>query len=293
MSNYTNNEEKKSLFTPRMILRILSLLCIVFVFCPAFLVSCSGQEIKVDLISVVGGMTNGYGQTVVDAHPFMLVCLILPIVVLVAVCKKKLSSNTASIVSMLCMATDFIIWILFKIAVEKKAQENYCEMQVTGWFYLNMISMLLIVVLSLLVQRKMIQMDLDFMVAFSGERMQETIGKLGNVASCTANMVNKVRTTVSSNIGNNEERIGYCSECGTLLIYGTQFCTKCGTKIPSNIIEEAERQKEERLAKQSVISEAGGRDLLCQQCGNKLDEGIRFCMQCGTKVTSTNEGVSL
>lgn len=71
-----NGKENKLLFTPQKILKILSLLCIVLVFCPSFLVSCSGQEIEVNVMTAAGGLSM-YGETVSKPYPIMLLCLVI------------------------------------------------------------------------------------------------------------------------------------------------------------------------------------------------------------------------
>mgnify|MGYP002513695579 CR=1 FL=1 len=87
-----NTKEFNLRFTVRNVLRALCALCTVFVFCPAFLVSCSGQNIKVSVMTAVGGM-SAYGEKVVDPHPIMLVCLLIPVVALVLLFVKKLTDT--------------------------------------------------------------------------------------------------------------------------------------------------------------------------------------------------------
>ena len=74
-------KEKKPLITIKRIFRLLLLVCIAFVFCPMFMVSCSGQEIEVDVMTAVGGMSL-YGEPVVKPHPVMLLLLLIPVIIL-------------------------------------------------------------------------------------------------------------------------------------------------------------------------------------------------------------------
>ncbi len=301
-SNNVINEEKKSLFTPKKIMRMLSLLCIVFVFCPAFLVSCSGQEIEVDVMTAVGGMSM-YGETVVEPHPIMLICLLLPIVVLVVLFMKKFTAKKVSIISLICMAVDCIVWLVFKTSVKEIAEQNYCEVEVTGWFYLNMVTMLLIVILSFLVLIKVIQMDVNLVAMISGGGTQATINQMSAAVNQMTSAVNKLASNVVSTVGNkNEDRIGFCSKCGSGLTYGSRFCTSCGTEIPADILEEAEKKKEELVRKEAEekarleetenpsnenVNDKNAekeKALFCQQCGVKLEEDAKFCEQCGAKV---------
>ena len=75
--------EKKSMFTVKNVMRGLALFCIVCVFCPSFMVSCSGQNMNVSVMTAVRGVSV-YGEKVVDAYPIMLICLLLPVAVLIA-----------------------------------------------------------------------------------------------------------------------------------------------------------------------------------------------------------------
>lgn len=60
------NNEKKMKFDIKMVIRILGILCIVFVFCPSFLVSCSNDEINISAMTIVKGL-NLYGEKIIDS----------------------------------------------------------------------------------------------------------------------------------------------------------------------------------------------------------------------------------
>lgn len=86
--------EKKAMFTVRNILRSLAMFCIICVFCPSFMVSCSGQNMDVSVMTTVSGVSV-YGEKVVDSYPIMLICLVLPAVVLISLTISK-STNPES-----------------------------------------------------------------------------------------------------------------------------------------------------------------------------------------------------
>lgn len=301
--NTVNIVENKSLFTVKRVMRGLSFICIVFVFCPVFLVSCSGREIEVDVMTAVGGMKM-YGETVVEPHPIMLICLLIPIAVLVLLFTKKLEQKQIAICSFVCMLIDFVVWIIFKSTVKKLVEQNYCTFETTGWFYANMISIILIIVLTLLVIFKIIQFNTDLIKLLTGNSKQETISRMSDAVNKMSNTVNKLVTSVTTNSGDktaneNEDRIGFCMKCGTAILYGDKFCTSCGTKVPSSVLEEAENKKKEELVrkvrhekeeKNEVDENAtdgfvtNEKAIFCQQCGTKLNTDSVFCEQCGTKV---------
>lgn len=78
--NVVKTTENERVFTPQKIIRILSLMCIVFVFCPMFLVSCGGETMTVDVMTAVGGLTLD-GEPLVEPQLLMLLCLLIPVVV--------------------------------------------------------------------------------------------------------------------------------------------------------------------------------------------------------------------
>lgn len=63
------------------LLRLSALLCMIFVFTPSFLVSCSGQEMGVSALTAIEGVSV-YGETIVEPHWWILVCLLIPLAIL-------------------------------------------------------------------------------------------------------------------------------------------------------------------------------------------------------------------
>lgn len=149
----TKVSKKKSIFTVKKILRALTLLCIIFVFCPSFFVSCSGQNINVSVMTAVSGI-SAYGEKVVDPHPIMLMCLLIPVVVLILLLYKKITENKTALIVLFCTVVNLIMWFIFRVSVKKIATENYCTFKTTGWYLINIITMLIIILLSALVVMK-------------------------------------------------------------------------------------------------------------------------------------------
>lgn len=270
---------KTALFTPKKIIRVLSLLCIVFVFCPVFLVSCSGQQVDVNVMTAVGGMSM-YGEVVVEPHPIMLICLIIPVALLITLFLKKIAQKKLAMIALITMIVDFIVWIIFKTSVQKIADANYCTMETTVWYYFNMISMALIVIFAFLILINKMHMDTDLKALVSGSSTQDVISQMSATMSQMTSAVSKITSNVSNKISD-EDKIGFCSKCGTVLIYGSKFCTSCGTGIPAAVLEEAELRRKELLEKQ--VAEVG-EEAYCEKCGTKLEADAAFCEQCGTKV---------
>lgn len=290
--------EKASLFTIKNILRVLSLLCIIFVFCPSFLVSCSDQTIKVNVMTAVGGVSS-YGQRVVNPHPIMLICLLIPVAVLVLMFIKKFTDNKTALITAICGVVDIIVWFIFRSSVRKVAEENYCEFKTTGWYVLNIIALLLIILLSALVVLMKIQLDTDLVALFSGGGTKEALDQMSATMSQMSSAVSQLAGNVASNMGNKkqkEDTIGYCSKCGSPIAYGCKFCTSCGTPVPESMLAEAEAAKKaaeeaarkaaEEAAKKAeeAAKKAEEKPKFCQNCGAKLAADAAFCESCGTKV---------
>lgn len=303
----TNVREKKSMFTVKKILRALSLLCIIFVFCPLFLVSCSGQNINVSVMTAVGGISV-YGEKVVDPYPIMLICLLIPVVVLILLFFKKFTDNKTALIVLICTVVDFIIWLIFRASVKKIAEENYCTFKTTGWYVINIIVMLIIVLLSAYVVMKKMQMDTDLITVFSGGGTQGAINQMSATVNQISSVVTQFAGNVASNINNRtnkENMIGFCSKCGSSISYGCKFCTSCGTPVPESMLAEAdaakkaaeekvrleeeakrieERRSIEAIKAEQVSQNNNERPMFCQQCGAKLEADEAFCESCGTKV---------
>lgn len=317
-----NNSESKvtKLITVKNIMRVLSLCCIAFVFCPTFLVSCSGQNIEVSVMTAVGGLSS-YGETIVEPKPIMLICLLIPITMLVFLFLKKFAEKINAIVIGVCGIVDTVIWLIFRSVVKKMAEENYCTFKSTAWFVINLIFLEIIVILSALVILKKVQMEEELIARISNKELQDKINQVGSAVATVSGQITEMAGNVASNVKNKmdkKEYIGYCAKCGTGIEYGTRFCSDCGTPVPESMIAEAEekrriaeeqaRLEEERrrAEEQAKLEEEKKRaeeqanqvatnarneesvktekSLFCPACGNKLKEDAVFCDKCGKRV---------
>ncbi len=202
--NLTNIYEEKPLFTVKNILKILLLLCIIFVFCPAFLVSCSGQEMNINVMTAVKGI-SAEGQEVVPSHPSMLICLILPIAMLIILFIKNLLDKQIVLILLAGSIIDFIIWLVFESSAKKIAEEYYCDFEVTIWFILNMIALVLIALLSLAVILNKIQLNIDLKTISSGLNTKN----INNGSPNSYPNSHSYNNTYGNNISNNFTRGNY------------------------------------------------------------------------------------
>ena len=261
----------KKMLTVKNVLRTLSILCLVFVFCPAFMVSCSGQDVDVNVFTAIGGVES-YGQTVAEPHPIMLIALLLPILLVASLFVKKFSEAMVPKILIGAAAVDLIVWIVFKNSVKKYAEENYCQFKSTGWYFLNLVVHLTLIVLSVLVVMNKIQMDMDIAAAFSGGGTKESL------ANAVTKLTETIKDTTKSKTGNGgtgANIIGYCAKCGKPVEYGSKFCNSCGTPVPESMIEEAEKAKKEAEERARLEAEEAARREAEEKARLEAEEAAR------------------
>ncbi|MCR5272892.1 MAG: zinc ribbon domain-containing protein [Lachnospiraceae bacterium] len=276
------NNKKSVKASAKNVIRILTAFCILIVFCPTFLVSCSGEDVKVSSMTAVTGV-KAYGETIVDPHPIMLLVLLIPIAILVVTFVKKLAEKTSAIVITACGAVDLVIWMIFKTSVKKIAAENYCEFETTGWYYLNFIALLLIILISVLVLLKKIEMDSDLKAMLTGDSAKDTLNQMSSTVSQMSSTVTQIAGNVAANVASNvnnintkgKDIIGYCAKCGSPIEYGNTFCTSCGTPVPQSMIDEAEAAKKEAEEKARREAEEAARKEAEEKARREAEEAAR------------------
>jgi hypothetical protein len=242
----------KSVFTVKNAMRFLTLLCIIFVFCPSFLVSCSNQTIDVSVITAVNGV-EFYGEQVVEPQLFMIVCLLIPAVLLTLLFIKKFSDVKTSGIILGLIVVDLLIWIAFRHSVKKIAFENYSDVETTGWYVLNIISILIITGLSALVTFQKTEMGTDIGAFFSGGGTQKALDKISTAVNQMSNGITQMAENVNKRSAKDEDIIGYCAKCGSSIMYDFVFCTSCGTAVPESMIAEAQTKKPESKLETSEV----------------------------------------
>lgn len=320
--NVTNTNGMKSMFTVKKVLRVLSVFCLIFLFCPSFLVSCSGKSVNVSVMTAVDGV-SAYGGKVVDPYPIMLICLFIPVAVLILLFIKKFSEKKTAGIILGCTAADLVIMFIFRSTVKKLAEENYCSFKTTGWYVFNIIVLILMVVLTALVILSKMELETNLISFFSGDGAQGAIHQMSATMNQIAGAVTQLADNVATNINNNKQKentIGFCPKCSSPILHGNKFCTTCGMPVPESMLaeavlagkeaEEAERrdaEREEAEEKAGLEEEANKiederktaeaaeaqndqrndgkqRQLFCQNCGSKPDSDAVFCETCGSKL---------
>lgn len=257
----TMENNRKIVITVKKVLKALSLICFVIVFCPTFLVSCSGQNMNVSVMTAVGGVSIS-GERVVAPHPIMLLCLIIPMAVFILLSIKKYTDKKNASIIAIGGGVDLIIWIIFRSGVKKAAEDIGFTFKTTGWYVINIIFLMLIILLTSLIVVGKLQMESDLIAVLSGKETQNALNQMSATMSQMSTAVTQWAGNVASNVNNRNKvknPIGFCAKCGTPIGYGSHFCTSCGTPVPQSLIDEAEAARKEAEEKAKIAEEEAGK----------------------------------
>ena len=276
--SYMAENNGKSLVTARQIMRVLSFICIVVVFCPSFLVSCSGQSKGISVLTAAGGLSV-YGETIAKPQPLMLVCLLLPAVILALLFMKKLSEKQNALIIAICGISDFVIWMIFKSVVKKIAEDHYCEFKTTGWYLLNNLALFFLILFALLILLRKLEMDTDILALLSGGGTQGAMNKMSESLAKISDSLTKSSDSVTKR-----------SDSATKASDSPTEISKTETKTTDSSTEISETQTKNHEVANDLTEKAGShaeeieeKPKFCQECGKPLDPDAAFCKYCGTK----------
>ena len=276
--SYMAENNGKSLVTARQIMRVLSFICIVVVFCPSFLVSCSGQSKGISVLTAAGGLSV-YGETIAKPQPLMLVCLLLPAVILALLFMKKLSEKQNALIIAICGISDFVIWMIFKAVVKKIAEDHYCEFKTTGWYLLNNLALFFLILFALLILLQKLEMDTDILSLLSGggtegamNKMSESLAKISDSLTKSSDSVTKRSDSATK-----------ASDSPTEISKTETKTTDSSTEISETQTKNSEAANDLTGKAVSHAEEEEEKPKFCQECGKPLDPDAAFCKYCGTK----------
>ena len=268
----------KSLFTARQIMRVLSFICIIVVFCPSFLVSCSGQSKGISVMTAVGGLSV-YGESIAKPQPLMLICLLLPAVILALLFMKKLPEKQNALIIAICGISDFVIWMIFKSVVKKIAEDHYCEFKSTGWYLLNNLALFFLILFAILILLQKLEMDTDILALLSGggtegamNKMSESLTKSPDSPMKSPDSVAKV----SDSPMKSSDSVAKVSD-------SPMKSPDSVAKVPDSVAKSSEGANDLDSKEVSKVEEKEEKPKFCQECGKPLDPDAAFCKYCGTK----------
>ena len=268
---YMAENNGKSLVTARQIMRVLSFICIVVVFCPSFLVSCSGQSKGISVLTAAGGLSV-YGETIAKPQPLMLVCLLLPAVILALLFMKKLSEKQNALIIAICGISDFVIWMIFKAVVKKIAEDHYCEFKTTGWYLLNNLALFFLILFALLILLQKLEMDTDILALLSGGGTQGAMNKMSESLA-----------KISDSLTKSSDSVTKASDSPTEISKTETKTTDSSTEISETQTKNSEAANDLTGKAVSHAEEIEEKPKFCQECGKPLDPDAAFCKYCGTK----------
>ena len=268
----------KSLFTARQIMRVLSFICIVVVFCPSFLVSCSGQSKGISVMTAVGGLSV-YGESIAKPQPLMLICLLLPAVILALLFMKKLPEKQNALIIAICGISDFVIWMIFKAVVKKIAEDHYCEFKTTGWYLLNNLALFFLILFAILILLQKLEMDTDILSLLSGGGTKEAMNKMSESLAKISDSLTKS----SDSVMKSSDSVMKSSDSGTKVSDSATKSSDSVTKSSDSATKNSEAANDLTEKAGSHAEEIEEKPKFCQECGKPLDPDAAFCKYCGTK----------
>lgn len=269
--SYMAENNGKSLFTARQIMRVLSFICIVVVFCPSFLVSCSGQSKGISVMTAVGGLSV-YGESIAKPQPLMLICLLLPAVILALLFMKKLPEKQNALIIAICGISDFVIWMIFKAVVKKIAEDHYCEFKSTGWYLLNNLALFFLILFGILILLQKLEMDTDILSLLSGGGTQGAMNKMSESLA-----------KISDSLTKSSDSATKASDSPTEISKTETKTTDSSTEISETQTKNSEAANDLTGKAVSHAEEIEEKPKFCQECGKPLDPDAAFCKYCGTK----------
>ena len=282
----------KSLFTARQIMRVLSFICIIVVFCPSFLVSCSGQSKGISVMTAVGGLSV-YGESIAKPQPLMLICLLLPAVILALLFMKKLPEKQNALIIAICGISDFVIWMIFKSVVKKIAEDHYCEFKSTGWYLLNNLALFFLILFALLILLQKLEMDTDILSLLSGggtqgamNKMSESLAKISDSLTKSSDSATKASdslTKSSDSVAKVSDSPMKSPDSVAKVSDSPMKVSDSPTKSSDSVAKSSEGANDLDSKEVSKVEEKEEKPKFCQECGKPLDPDAAFCKYCGTK----------
>jgi len=276
--SYMAENNGKSLFTARQIMRVLSFICIIVVFCPSFLVSCSGQSKGISVMTAVGGLSV-YGESIAKPQPLMLICLLLPAVILALLFMKKLPEKQNALIIVICGISDFVIWMIFKAVVKKIAEDHYCEFKTTGWYLLNNLALFFLILFAILILLQKLEMDTDILSLLSGGGTKEAMNKMSESLAKISDSLTKS----SDSVMKSSDSVMKSSDSGTKVSDSATKSSDSVTKSSDSATKNSEAANDLTEKAGSHAEEIEEKPKFCQECGKPLDPDAAFCKYCGTK----------
>lgn len=212
----TEKKDIKKQVSLKNLIRLVALLVMVIFFMPTFLVSCSGRDLEVSAARTMTGY-NLQGEKVIEPHLICVVFILLPIIILgIWFLKGMVTDKVKALVTAVGALADIIMWIIFRSEVKKMAVQSGLSFSTTGWFAVNLISLIALFVVGVGIYFDYINLNWNM-----------SNGK-GLIMKANHKLDKQPTSEYAVEIS------GYCGQCKAPVRKGNSYCTQCGSKFEEN-----------------------------------------------------------
>lgn len=222
-----------------LLIRILSVLCFLFMFMAMFTIHAMGFSISLSFYNLILGL-NISGYDILPANPNLIIILVLLIVIVatLSIPYRKLTNPRKALISLIAAMVTLI-----NVVAEKRILFRDFEgwMETTIFYSVLVFFLIVIIVLSFLVLVQRIHFDTDLISVFTSDKIKQAFicfGKgilnvLCNIGIHMKNTFFEVIQSLKEEPKKHNEKTGkkYCSRCGAKITPGSHYCSKCGNKL--------------------------------------------------------------
>lgn len=240
MNEQQESSEKGFKLNVKNMIRIIALISMIFCFIPTFLVSCSGQTVKLSVLDCLVGLES-QGEKITDAHPICILYLLIPIVVFIIwILKKHINEKQMVMSTAICSVIDLVMWFILNSQIKATAEENYCSARPTIAYWINIILWMINLILSVAMMLGYLSPEGET------EDIKKSAEKIAGAATKKAQEASeKIQENVKQQIENHTvQKEHICPKCGSKIPEGNLFCVNCGTKIENTLENESTHMDE-------------------------------------------------
>jgi len=235
------NNGAKGFFTVRNVLIGLALICLTLVFLPMFVARSYGTYFFISNFSIMFGRTALFIDKVGKAFPVAILSIFVAIGLVVVPFIRALNNKITSIILLALAGTDIPLLVILAI-VGWKRYRYYSRLRFSGFFAFDCLVLIVIIAISVLLLLNRTALDSAFTDIFTKGAGRQAFDKVTSA-------VDRATDSVINGVGDapRREYIGFCAKCGNKIVYGSTFCTVCGTAVPQSVIDEGELIHEENM----------------------------------------------
>lgn len=228
----------------RKYIKILVIVVIALFFFPMFTVSCSGMGISEDVSAFRASIGYNWDEntTISNPAPILEILLVIPCLMLTFCLLKEINNKLVYIICSTLSLVEMIGYMIFKGVVKKFSNENGCAFKVLFLYYLNLLLLIAIMVISVagIVQKN----SISGVISNKSIRPKQKIDEGWVCPDCgihyTMDSVFCGQCGKSYEDAKSESMVvqveedspkQFCQSCGSPIDADTIFCGKCGYKI--------------------------------------------------------------